>query len=170
MRELSVSTQTTPIELAAFFDGLAPDDEIGGRPGQDGAVVLYVHNDLRPAFQHAIPEAAIAAGVAIDVVLQHVEYMPGALSLVANVRAQLDRGTVARAGWLAPPLAVLARLYAKTLHALPGNPWSPRGDAAGNEEDGAEGESVTAEQRQALDMLLARLMQFPSPSKQPGRH
>lgn len=172
MRELSVSTQTTPVELADLFNNLSPDDEVGGRPGVDGAVVLYVCSDGRSPLYQANARVAIAARVAIDVVLQHVDGMPGAHALAGKVRKQLAKDTGARAGWLAPPLTVLARLYARTISAMPGSPGAirilpcyPRAEC----DHAAEHALVTPEQRQALEMLMDRLMELPCPSKQPDR-
>lgn len=170
MRELSVSTQTTPAELAGLFNSLLPDDEVGGRPGSDGEVILYVCSD-DPCSDHAAdPGAAIAARVAIDVVLQHVYGMPGVQPLLANVWEQLAGDTVPKAGWLAPPLTVLARLYRKTMSALPDSAQTrllPRYARIETEGDAAEQAHVTPEQRQALETLIDRLMQLPCPSKQP---
>jgi hypothetical protein len=174
MRELSVSTQTTPVELADLFNGLLPDDEVAGKPGADGAVILYVCRDSRSPLHHASSRAAIAARVAIDVVLQHVEGMPGADVLVGQVRKQLDGESAARADRLAPPLAVLARLYCTTTAAMPetaGRSPIPAPAACTNgDSDVDELALVTSEQRQALESLIDRLMQLPCPSKPPDRH
>jgi hypothetical protein len=174
MRELSVSTQTTPVELADLFNGLLPDDEVAGRPGADGAVVLYVCSDRRSPLRHASSPAAIAARVAIDVVLQHVEGMPGADALVGQVREQLDGESAARVAWLAPPLTLLAKLYCTTTSAMP---EATRRSAilappacANGDNDADELSLVTFEQRQALESLIDRLMQLPCPSKSPDRH
>lgn len=171
MRELSVSTQTTPVELADLFNNLLPDEKVGGRPGADGAVVLYVCRDGRSPVLHPGSRAAIAARVAIEVVLQHVTGMPGALNLVGQVREQLD-GDAARPALLAPPLTQLARLYCKTTSAMPDRAGRIRMlPAACTDGDGDLGELalVTSEQRQALECLIDRLMQLPCPSKPPGR-
>ena len=172
MRELSVSTQTTPVELADLFNHLLPDDKIGGRQGADGAVVLYAFSDGRLPLLHPDSWAAIAARVAIDVVLQHVAGMPGALTLVGQVREQLDGGAAARAALLAPPLTQLARLYCTTASAMPHRAERIRMlPAASTDGDSDLGELalVTPEQRQALESLIDRLMQLPCPSKPAGR-
>ena len=78
MRELHVSTQTTPVELADFFNQLLPDEEVGGRPGAEGTVVLYACSDAPNAWAYCGMRNAIAARVAIDVIVQHVAGMPGA--------------------------------------------------------------------------------------------
>jgi hypothetical protein len=171
MRELAVSTQTTPVELADLFNQLLPDDKVGGRPGPDGAVILYVCSDGRSPVPHPDSRAAIAARVAIDVVLQQVEGMPGALTLVGKVREQLD-GDAAKAASLAPPLTQLARLYSTTAGAMPDRAGRIRMlPAACTDGDGDPGELalVTSEQQQALESLIDRLMQLPCPSKPPGR-
>lgn len=174
MRELTVTTQTTPVELAGLLDGLAPDDEIGGKPGADGAVVLYVCSDGRSPGCPAGSRAAISARVAIDVVLQQVDGMPGAQPLLANVREQLAGDTVARAGGLAPALTVLARLYCKTVSAMPGGapqrrllPGHVRIDS---EDQAAEAAQLAPEQRQALEALIGKLMQLPCRSRQLDRN
>jgi hypothetical protein len=173
MRELLVSTQTSPVELAAMFNDLVPNDEIGGRQGADGALILYACGDGHPPAQSVNGRAAITARVAIDVVLQHVEGMPGAQSLVANVREQLAGAATAKAGWLAPPLTVLARLYSKTISAMPGRTepghMLPRLACGDIDDDAVEQQLLTPEQRQALENLLGRLMELPYPSKQPDR-
>jgi hypothetical protein len=173
MRELSVSTQTTPVELATMFNSLAPDDEIGGKPGADGAVILYVCGDRRSPMRDASGQVAITARVAIDVVLQHVDGMPGAQPLVDNVREQLAGIDIAKAGWLAPPLTVLARLYIKTVSAMPGSPepgrMPPHQGCADSDDDAAEQALLTPEQRQAMENLIDRLMALSMPSRQPNR-
>ncbi len=174
MRELSVSTQTTPVELADLFSHLLPDDTVGGRPGRDGALVLYVCSDGQLPVLHPGSRAAIAARVAIDVVLQHVAGMPGAFTLVRQVREQLNDDSVARASLLTPPLMKLARLYCTTASAMPDRVGRIRmlpaactdGDS---HSDVGELAFVTSEQRQALESLIERLMQLPCPSKPPGR-
>lgn len=173
MRELSVSTQTTPVELASMFNGLAPDEEIGGRSGADGAVILYVCGDSRSPLRDPSGQAAITARVAIDVVLQHADGMPGARPLVDNVRDQLAGAGIAKAGWLAPPLTVLARLYTKTVSAMPGRPepgrMPPHHACAGSDDDAAEQATLTPEQRQSMESLIDRLMALSMPSRQPNR-
>ena len=173
MRELSVSTQTTPVELAELFNRLSPNDEIGGKPGVDGAVVLYICGNARLASQAARLRTAIAARVAIDVVLQHVEGMPGAQPLVGNVREQLDGPGFAQAGWLAPPMTMLARLYCKTVDAMPGGIERirslPQAAMAEPDDGDVEEQGLTPEQRQALDKLIDRLMQLPCSTRQPDR-
>lgn len=175
MRELSVSTQTTPVELAELFNALLPDDEVVGKPGANGAVILYVCCDSRSPLHHAGSRAAIAARVAIDVVLQHVKGMPGADALIGQVREQLYGESAARADWLAPPLAALARLYCMTTSAMPeatGRRPSlvPAACTKGDGEVEVDALAlVTFEQRQALESLIDRLMQLPCPSKPPDR-
>lgn len=173
MRELSVSTQTTPVELANLFNSLLADDEVGGRRGADGAVVLYGCGNAPLPFDLARGRAVIAARVAIDVVLQHVAGMPGARPLLANVREQLAGNAMPRVGCLAPPLTMLARLYIRTTSAMPGAVGDTRLlHASGGFDDhdtDAEPAGVTAEQQQALESLIDRLMALSSPSRQPDR-
>lgn len=169
MRELTVTTHTTPAELARLFNELAPDDEVGARPGADGALVLYVCNDKRPPWACGSSRAAISARVAIEVVLQHVEGMPGAQPLVANVREQLAGDAGVKAGWLAPPLTVLARLYCTTTSAMsdtvPQLRLLPRHARMTSEDDAVEQAQLSPEQRQTLEALFDKLMQLPCPSK-----
>jgi len=173
MRELTVTTHTTPVELARLFNELAPDDEVGARPGADGALVLHVCNDKRPPWAFGSSRAAISARVAIEVVLQHVDGMPGAQSLVANVREQLAGDAGVKAGWLAPPLTVLARLYCTTTSAMsdsaPQLRLLPRHARMASEDDAVEQAQLSPEQRQALETLFDKLMQLPCPSKQLNR-
>ena len=171
MRELAVSTQTTPVELANLFNGLLPDETVGGKPGADGAVILYGSNDGQASRFPASGRAVIAARVAIDVVLQQVDGMPGAQPLASTIRAQLAGDNAARAGGLAPPLTLLAQLYCKTIGAMPGSPaqaWiAPRPDSAWSDDYQTEETAVTPEQQQALETLIDRLMQLPRRSTQP---
>jgi len=173
MRELIVSTQTSPVELAAMFNDLEPKDEIGGRQGADGVLILYPCGDGHSPAHSVNGRAAITARVAIDVVLQHVEGMPGAQPLVANVREQLAGAATAKAGWLAPPLTVLARLYSKTISAMPGRTepghMLPRLACGDIDDDAVEQQLLAPEQRQALENLLGRLIELPYPSKQADR-
>lgn len=173
MRELSVSTQTTPPELATLFNSLLPDEEVGGRPGPDGEVILYACGDSSRD-RAEDPRVAIAARVAIDVVLQHVYGMPGAQPLLANVHEQLAGSTPARAGWLAPPLSMLARIYCKTMNALPDSAplirILPRQDCFEFDGDPIDQPQLTSEQQAALETLIDRLMQLPCRSKHRDRH
>lgn len=173
MRELAVGTQTTPVELAELFNGLPPDDIVGGKPGADGAVVLFGSYGGLVTRNPASNRAVIAARVAIDVVLQRVEGMPGAQALVDCVRQQLDGDIVAKVGELAPLLTLLAKLYCKTIGPMPGSPpqsrLAPRPTCARSEGDDTEQLTVTPEQKQALETLIDRLMQLPYRSKQPDR-
>lgn len=175
MRELAVSTQTTPVELADLFNHLLPDEKVGGRPGADGAVILYACSDGGSPVLHPGSRAAIAARVAIDVVLQHVDGMPGAFTLVSQVREQLD-GNAARAALLAPPLTQLAKLYCTTAGAMPDRvgrirmlPAACTDGDSDSDSDPGELALATSGQRQALESLIDRLMQLPCPSKPPGR-
>jgi hypothetical protein len=176
MRKLSVTTLTTPVELADLFNDLSPDDEVGGKPGIDGAVVLYVCcGGGSSPLRYASSRSAVAARVAIDVVLQQVEGMPGAHALARDVREQLTGDCGARAGCLAPPLTMLASLYRRTRSAMPATtgriPIVPAASYTenNNDSDVSDLASVTAEQRQALENLIDKLMQLPCPSKQAGR-
>lgn len=174
MRELAVSTQTTPVELANLFNGLLPDNIIGGKPGADGAVVLYGSNDEQASRHPPSVRAIIAARVAIDVVLQQVDGMPGAQPLAGYIREQLAGNGATRAGLLAPPLTLLAQLYCRTTGAMPDGSLPgrmallPGSDLFDSDE--YEEPAVTPEQQQALETLIDRLMQLPCRSREPDRH
>ena len=173
MRELHVDTQTTPVELADFFNRLLPDNEVGGRPGADGAVVLFVRADVSCAYGYSSMRNAVAARVAIEVVLQPVASMPGAQPLLSNVRDQFAGDAPPKVGWLAPPLTALARLYRKTVNAMPPGMHQSRilyacTDDATEPQDNGEA-NLTGEQQQALETLLDRLGALSRPSKMPGR-
>lgn len=173
MRELAVGTQTTPVELASLMNDLLPDDIVCGRPGADGAVVLHAASAAWASWLPASSQEMIAARVAIDVVLQQVDGMPGARSLAGYVRKQLAGGVSATAGLLAPPLTLLATLYTKTGGPMQGGPaqsrMAPLPTSAWSDSDGNDPLAVTPEQRQALETLLDKLMQLPCRSKQPDR-
>lgn len=173
MRELHVSTQTTPVELAAFCNRLLPDEEIGGRPGADGTVVLYACSAAQHAHAYRGMRNVIAVRVAMDVVLQHVAGMPGAQPLLGNLAEQLGGDMPPKAGWLAPPLTVLARLYHKTMNAMPpgaaGAAMLHACSAALAEPDDAAGDALSREQELALEKLMERLVSLASMQKMPGK-
>ena len=172
MRELHVSTQTTPVELADFFNRLLPDDEVGGKAGAEGVIVLYVCNAPPSAYAYSSMRTAVAARVAIDVILQRVAAMPGARSLLLDLRDQFAGDAAPRAGRLAPPLTVLARLYRKTVNAMPSLADPSRTVYACAEDDAdlqtCEPAELTGQQQQALEALLTRLGALSGSSKMPG--
>ena len=105
--------------------------------------------------------------------LQHADGMPGARPLVDDVRDQLAGTGIAKAGWLAPPLTVLARLYTKTVSAMVGSPepcrMPLRHACTGSDDDAADQALLTPEQRQSMESLIDRLMALSMPSRQPNR-
>ena len=173
MRELAVGTQTTPVELANFFNMLEADAVVGGKPGADGAVVLFGRDDGHSAPYPASGRTVIAARVAIEVVLQQVDGMPGARPLLDHVRKQLAGDMPAQVACLAPTLTLLAKLYWKTIGAMPCGPaqirMAPRPACAWSDGNQAGPAAVTAQQQQALEALIDRLMQLHRRSKQPDR-
>lgn len=174
MPELQVSTQTTPVELADFFNRLQPDDAVGGKPAAQGAIILYVCDAAQHAYPYSGMRDAVAARVAIDVVLQHVAGMPGAQPLLSNVWDQFSSDTGPKAGWLAPPLTVLARLYRKTVNAMPQGASHSKmlhagADDLADQEDTAQ-DTLSGDQQQALETLIDRLTALSRPSKMPGKH
>lgn len=169
MRELHVSTQTTPVELADFLNQLLPDQEIGGRPGAEGAVVLYACSEAPNDRTYCGMRNAIAARVAIDVIVQHVTGMPGAQPLLINLREQFASDMPPRAGWLAPPLTVLARLYRKTVNAMPPGATRTGMLHACAAPDEAAQDALSGDQQQALETLMDRLVSLAGLAKIPGK-
>lgn len=169
MKELAVDTCTTVEKLALFINSLPPDGILGGMSGTDGMVILYAA-DTNALDAGKMPlRDRLAARVAVDVVLQQVAGMPGATQLLRNVEEQFEDGHGARVGWLSPPLTVLARIYRKTVNALPdprlpgsGKQYVPRYDDDGGDPSGP---GLNAEQSQAVDLLIDKLLLLSRPGK-----
>jgi hypothetical protein len=168
MPELIVGTQTTPVELADFFNQLHPDDEVAGKPGKEGSVTLYASNGIAGGHGSRKMRELVAARVAVEVVLQHVTGMPGTRPLLRSVREQLAEDQPPRAGALAAPLKDLAGLYRKTVSALPDGSRQAgiqvhfMRDAESGEE--VDPQALTAEQAQLVERLIDKLVLLPRSS------
>jgi hypothetical protein len=168
MPELIVGTQTTPVELADFFNQLHPDDEVAGKPSKEGSVTLYANSGIARGHGSRKMRELVAARVAVEVVLQHVTGMPGTKPLLRSVREQLAEDQPPRAGALAAPLMDLAGLYRKTVSALPdgrrqaGIQVHFLRDAESGEE--ADPQALSAEQAQIVERLIDKLVLLPGAS------
>lgn len=173
MRELSVSTLTTPVSLADFFRQLQPNFAIGGKPGPEGAVVLYVCGETPASLGNSDSREAIAARVAIEVVMQQVAGMPGAQPLLADLQKRFAANPPPSAGVLAPVMERLADLYNRTVSAMPAPVDRNRmlhfyaSQADGREP--VEQPELSSEQEQALETLIDRLVLLSRPAKVPDR-
>jgi hypothetical protein len=173
MRELAVDTCTTVEELALFINSSPPDGLLGGVSGADGMVILYAA-DMSAHEAGKMPlRDRLAARVAVEVVLQKAACMPGATQLLRNVEEQFEDDHGARVGWLSPPLTILARIYRKTVNALPdstlpgdGKQYVPRYDDDGG--DPSE-PGLNEEQSQAIDLLIDKLLLLSKPGKSTAR-
>jgi len=173
MRQLTVGTHTTPIELADFFNRLSADDEVAGKPGKEGTVTLYVSSGTTPRHGSRKIRELVAARVAVEVVLQHVTGMPGARPLLHSVQAQLAEDQAPKAGTLAAPLTNLAGLYSKTVSALPHQDKLAitrvhfLRDAETGDEAGPE--NLSAEQAQVVEKLIDKLLLLSRSSGRSGK-
>jgi hypothetical protein len=173
MRELAVGICTTVEELALFINSLPPDGILGGVSGADGMAILYAAEvSARGAGKMPLRDR-LAARVAVEVVLQQTAGMPGAMQLLRNVEEQFEDDLGARVGWLSPPLTILARIYRKTVNALPDSPlpgngkqYVPRYDADGGDPSAPE---LNREQSQAIDLLIDKLLLLSKPGKSTAR-
>ncbi len=114
----------------------------------------------------------LAARVAVEVALQQVAGMPGAAALLRNVEEQFQGDHGARAGWLAPPLTILARIYKKTVNALPSPIPSGSGKpcfTAYPEDDDPFPPKLNLEQSQAVESLIDKLLLLANPGKIHGK-
>lgn len=172
-RELAVSTCTGIDELAAFINSLPARARLGGRPGPDGVVFLHVGGDGPVALAEAGLRSRVAARIAVEVVLQQVMGMPGAFAHLSNVREQFDGDQCVQAGWLAPPVTILARLYRKTMDALPETARLARRRRsharAVDCPDGAAAPALSPEQALALEKLATSLALLAKPVKMHGK-
>jgi hypothetical protein len=161
MVKLSVGTHTTPLELAEFFKRLEPGDTVAGKPGHDGAVVLYVNANAK---EDRLQEELIAARVAVEVVLQPMENILGAEVALRHVRHAFDAPHAVRVDNIRGQLEVLADLYDKAvgaglkLHAQGGQIHFIRGqDGSGV----AAVEDLSAEQIRMVEALFDKLLALP---------
>lgn len=171
MKELAVTTGTTLEALASFVNALPAGSLLGGRSGVDGAVILRVADSDGVG---ASLRERLAARVAVEVVVQQVAGMPGAAALLKNIAEQFDDDHGARAGWLAPPLTILARIYRKTVNALPesarpGQAMHCHALHADLVNDPGCPPTLNLEQRMAVEKLIDRLMLLPQPGKVHGK-
>jgi hypothetical protein len=173
MRQLAVDTGTTVEELALFIQSLPSNRILGGVTGPDGVVMLYAAN-ASAVDASAIPlRNRVAARVAVDVILQQVAGMPGAVELLRNVEEQFEGDCGTRIGWLSPPLTILSRIYRKTLNAMP-NPVLPGHgrqyfSRCEDDFDDSSPLKLKLDQIQAIENLIDRLFLPSEPGKIHGR-
>lgn len=178
MAQLSVGTETTPLELAAFFRQLDANDTVGGKQGNDGELVLYVNPGGRSRRLLPSLEERTVTRVAVEVVLQPLSDVAGAELALRHVQSALQRPTLVRVGDVSGPLGVLADLYGQSVKnsaahadADPANAgtWSHfvretgfsegrRGGAVGSEDH------LPEEQHKIVTSLLEKLRRFSGPS------
>lgn len=172
MKKLAVTTCTTVEELALFINSLPSDSILGGNSGADGMVVLYAL-DCDAAGSGGVPlRDRVAARVAVEVSLQQIAGMPGTAALLRNVEEQFQGDHGVRAGWLSPPLTILARIYKKTVNALPAPipPGTGRHYFTACHEDADPfPPKLNPEQRQAVESLIDKLLLLAKPGKIHGK-
>lgn len=173
MRQLAVNTCTTVEELALFIQSLPPNSMLGGVPGEDGMVMLYAANATASGVNDIPLRDRLAARVAVDVVLQRVAGMPGAVELLRNVEEQFEGDYGTRIGWLLPPLTILSRIYRKTINAMP-NPPLPEHckhyfSQCDGERDDPSPSGLKPDQIQAIEHLIDNLFLLPRSGKIHGR-
>ncbi|MBK4734593.1 hypothetical protein [Noviherbaspirillum pedocola] len=115
MAQLSVGTETTPLELAAFFRQLDANDTVGGKQGNDGELVLYVNPGGRSRRLLPSLEERTVTRVAVEVVLQPLSDVAGAELALRHVQSALQRPNLVRVGDVSGPLGVLADLYGQSV-------------------------------------------------------
>lgn len=173
MRELSVSTLTTPVLLAEFFRQLDPSLAVAGRPGPEGAVVLYGCEKATSSLDFEDSREAIAARVAIEVVMQQVAGMPGAKPLLASLQNRFASQPAPSVGALAPAIETLAILYRKTVGAMPApvdhNCMLHFYAGQADDRDPIEYQEFSAAQQQALETLIDRLVALSKPARMPDK-
>lgn len=167
MKELAVDICTTVEELAVFVNSLSSDSILGGVSGTNGVVTLYTADTSAPGAEKMLLRNRLAARVAVEVVLQQMAGMPGATPLLRNVEEQFNDDHGVRAGWLSPPLTILARIYKKTVNALPnsllpsiGKQYLPKYEDNGVDLSASE---LNREQRQAVEHLADKLLLLSKP-------
>ena len=173
MKQLAVNTCTTIEELAIFIQSLLPNGILGGTSGADGMVVLYASEAAASNASDIPLRDRLAAQVAVDVVLQQVAGMPGAVELLRNVEEQFEGDYGACVGWLSRPLTILSRIYKKTINAMPvpplpghGKHYLPR--TAGDRDDPSS-LGLTLDQIKAIENLIDGLFLLSKPGKIHGR-
>jgi hypothetical protein len=167
MRQLAVNTCTTVEELALFIQSLPSNSILGGVSGADGMVILYAADATISCVSDIPLRDRLAARVAVEVILQQVTGMPGALELLRNVEEQFEGDHGARVGWLSPPLTILSRIYKKTINAMP--ELSSLGHCkhrflrTGGDHDDPSSSELTLEQIKAIENFIGRLFLLPKP-------
>lgn len=169
MRQLAVNTSTTVEELALFIHSLAPNSILGGVSGADGMVILYAADAAASGASDIPLRDRLAARVAVDVVLQQVAGMPGAVELLRNVEEQFEGDYGARIGWLSPPLTILSRIYKKTINAMPTSPLPGHGkhyfSRSADECDDPSSLGLTLDQIKAIENLIDKFFLLSKPGK-----
>lgn len=172
MGQLAVTTCTTIEELALFVQSSPPGSMLGGILGEEGVVTLYAADASAPGAD-AIPlRDRLAARVAVDVILQQVAGMPGAVEWLRNVDEQFEGDHGARIGWLLPPLAILSRIYKKTVNAMP-DPSLPEHQKhyfshRNGERDDPSPSGLMPGQVQAIEHFIDQLFMLSKPGKTHG--
>jgi len=173
MGQLAVTTCTTVEELALFIQSSPPDSMLAGVPREEGVVMLYAA-DAGASGADAIPlRERLAARVAVDVVLQRVAGMPGAVEWLRNVEEQFEGDYGARIGWLSPPLTILSRIYRKTMNPLPGPSLPGHRQHYFSHPDGERDDpspsGLMPDQVQAIEHLIDKLFLLPGSGKVHGK-
>lgn len=170
MAKLSVGTHTTPLELAEFFNRLEPGDTVAGKPGRDGAVVLYANAHGE---QDRLQEELIAARVAVEVVLQPMKNILGAEAALRHVQHAFDAPHAVRVGNIRGQLDALAELYDQSVGAEDDLPVRRGGGQVHfiRGQDGLQAGSaqdLSAEQIRMVENLFDKLLALPqAPGKKP---
>ncbi|HEX8882937.1 MAG TPA: hypothetical protein VF797_00420 [Noviherbaspirillum sp.] len=167
MRQLAVSTCTTVEELALFIQSLPSNSILGGVSGADGMVILYAADATTLCVSDVPLRDRLAAQVAVDVILQQVAGMPGAVELLRNVEEQFEDDYGVRAGWLSPPLTILSRIYKKTINAMPQSFLPDHGkrhfSQSTGDHDDLSASGLTLKQIKAIENLIDSLFLFSKP-------
>jgi hypothetical protein len=177
MAQLSVGTETTPLELAAFFRQLDANDTVGGKQGNDGELVLYVNPGGRSRRLLPSLEERTVTRVAVEVVLQPLSDVAGAELALRHVQSALQRPAPVRVGDVSGPLCVLADLYGQSVKNAAAHAgadpaslgtWSHfvrnPGLFEGERDDAASSEAhLSEEQQKIVTSLLEKLRRLSGP-------
>lgn len=167
MRQLAVNTCTTVEELAIFIQSLPSNSILGGVSGADGMVILYAADATALCVSDVPLRDRLAAQVAVDVILQQVAGMPGAVELLRNVEEQFEGDHGARVGWLSPPLTILSRIYKKTMNAMPQPSLAGHGkrhfSQSTDDHDDRSASGLTLKQIKAIENLIDNLFLLSRP-------
>lgn len=173
MAQLSVGTETTPLELADFFRRLDANDTVSGKQGNDGQLVLYTNPRGQSRRLLSSIEERTVTRVAVEVVLQPLGKVVGAELALRHVQSALERSRPVRVGDVRGPLGVLADLYGQSVKCSEPDatsagarvqfvrqPVDADGERSGK--SNTEGE-LSEEQRQILATLMDRLVRLSGP-------